>query len=318
MGSSPLFSLQEDDPNSRFLDLFNRFGNQSQNQEFGQYLKPDDPDLLKYQQLSSSPTGSESLISDYINSRPERPNPSFGRKLAATLIGTLSGGGRTSREFLDNPYNQAIEDWKAEGSNIASRARLIDSERSRELSGLKYGLTNKVNQGRAKAQDERFQEQEARRVAGSVAAEEETRRKDEEHKAEVKFRQNMADEIFNAHKENTAYRKQQDLERNTRLKEEETRKSEERAAKASDLGLQNKKLSNYASTQGVDTSKLTALDTAKELALRKAKAHPAFGDLIKEEDGEFSVDPSIMATPRGQSLKIYLSNLTQKMLRGEY
>lgn len=314
----PPFNM-EDDPSSRFLDLFNRF--QSQQPDIGNYLQPDDPDLLKYQQLSSTPTGSEKLISDYIDSRPEREDPSFGRKLAATLIGGLSGqGSKGSRDYLDHPYNEAIEDWKAEGANISSRARLIDAERGRELTGLKYGIQNKVNSEKSRVGEEKFKEQESRRVANEVLMEEDRRNKEEQRIKEHEEAAQRAREIFDFHKEVSNWQKQQDILKNTERAAAAKKKAEDDAAKASDLGLKNKKLFDYASRQGIDTdSKSTALDIAKHLAIRKAFANPNFKHLIVEDPNTPSglnfKDPT---DPASQPAKAYIYALAQKIMNGDY
>lgn len=318
---SPIFNLFEEDPQSRFLNLFNRFSEQSP--QIGEYLDPNDPDLLKYQELASSPTGSENLISEYIGARPTREqySPSIGRRMAAFLIGTLSGtGARGAQGFVDQPYNYAEEEWTNEGRNIASRARLIDAERNRELQALKFTLGTKERGLRAKSVDEFKREQEARRLADNVAREEERARQAEALAESRKFNQNMSKLIFNQRKEMDEIRKQNILDDNARANAANKRAAEEAAYRANDLERINKDLAAHASQAGIDTSEMNALEIATELAHKRTKAHPAFGDLLEETDNGWKIISSVErgGEPRIRIMKNYMNSLIQKYLRGEF
>ncbi len=319
-------TLFDEDSNSRFLDLYNRF--QPQMQDFGTYLEPDDPDLKRYQELASSPTGSEGLIADYVSSRPTREqfDPSFGRKMVAFLVGTLGKSGyRGAREVIDRPYNEAEEEWTNKGKNIASRARLMDTERNRQLQALKFGLGTKERTLRAQAVDESKKEMEARRVASEIAREEERKHNQEALEKEREKDDNLAREIFDNRKQMQEFMKQNTILDNTRADEANKRAAEAAAYRAADLDRINKDLSAFASQQGIDTTDKTALAVAKELAYKKAKAHPAFGDLLIPDntvEGGFITNIPKNQTPqtivRQEILKRYLETLTKKYLRGEF
>ncbi len=317
--SYPSFSLEEEDPNSRFLDLYNRFS--SQYPDVGQYLQPDDPDIQKYQELASSPSGSEDIINEYYNSMPTREEykPSFGRKMLATLLGTLSGrnAGEVASSFVQRPYYEAVNEWKMQGPGALARARGEETERTRELKALEFGLKTKAGTKKAEASEEMRKNAEARRLASEVEAGEarETARQDRiQRQQEI---DTMRQTLFQHQKDMDEWRKAEAARDNTARDEARKKLDAEKAARAETLGAINKRLSDYASQQGVDTSDLTALDTAKELALKRAKAQNAFGGVLEQDPttGRWNINED---DPRARLLHIYLNNLTQKLLRGEF
>lgn len=325
---SPYFDLEPEDPNSRFLNLFNRF--EDQYPDIGQYIKPDDPELLEYQRLAGMPSGSDELISSYVEGRPTREDysPSTGRRIAAFLLGTLSGrGAEGAREIVEQPYSQALEDWKLEGTGLTSRARMADVERNRQLQALKFGLTTKASQGRARSVDERSRLQEARRIAGEVEKEEERKLRAEENQNQRDIINSMSREVFEQRKSMDEWRKAEALRDNTRMEEAAKERSERLAAEAASFDAINKKLSSYASQQGIQTSimdergrktEMTARDIADEIAYKKAKANPAFADLLEETDEGWKFAEPKYGKDRIRILKNYLNSLSSKYLRGEF
>jgi hypothetical protein len=326
--SFPGLNLDDNDPNSRFLDLYNRFS--SQYPDIGNFLKPDDPDLQEYQRLSGEPTGSEDLIKNYVESMPTREqyNPSFRDKLIATALGALAGNPTAAsavvKKRLDEPYSEAVDEWKMEGSNVGTRARLIDAERQRKLQAIKYGLQTKAGTAKSEASQETRKLQEARRIADQVASEEKATKDASDRESERTFRRDMTNRTFALQKDMDEWRKREAVLDNTRADKALHDREAAKAERATDLEQINKDLFAHASQQGVDHTNMTALDVAKILAFKKAKANPAFGDLLEEINGNYAIkkpdkfmDPSGGQARRDILIK-YMDRLTQKYLRGEF
>lgn len=306
-------------PDSNFLDLYNRFSNQPDLSP-PSYLDPNDPDIKKYQELASSPTGSEELLADYTGRRPslEDYHPSFGRKMASFLFGTLSGDPRNASKFLYQPYTRDLEEWKSEGTNLATRARLKDAERARELSALKYGIQTKGAAARAEAVDEYRKDQEARRMAAAVQAEKEKKDKAERDAEQTKIMNEARDRQFHLSEQIHRDLQAQRGESNTRLEEEKKARDKKEAEDAAKLTNINKQLAAFASQHGIDTSDRSALDMARMVAFKRAKDNPAFADLLEEvDDGYRFVEPKY-GTDRIRILKNYINSLTAKYLQGRF
>lgn len=317
--SFPGLSLYDEDPNSRFLDLYNRFSNQYP--DIGNFLQPDDPDVLAYQKLSGEPTGSEELISSYMESMPEREQykPSFGKKMLATLIGALSGDPSrayaTARHEVERPYTEAVQEWKMGGSNIASRARLMDAARQRELQSMKYRLQTKAGAKRSEFQKERTKLQEARRLADQVASEEKAKQDAADREENRAFQHRMAEAVFESNKAEREWRHNQAALAQTAKEEAEKKK----ALEANTLERVNKDLAAAASQRGIDTTKMSAQHIAQRMAAQDAKASEAFDDLIDETGNIIppeSDDPDSMH--RRQILMVYLQHQTRKYLHGNF
>lgn len=308
---------------SPFLNLYNQF---AQNTSFGgDYLNPEDPDFQKYLELSTKPTGSENLIRDYVDRRPsyEEYNPSFGRKMAAFLLGTLSGKGyEGAQKHLFAPLERDIEDWEREGTGITARARLLDAERQRELTAAKYGLQAKGQAARAKAADEYKTATESRRLADEVA-------KEEERKTERAFREGIAGELSEARKSRLDLSEQihqdrlaENARRATEREEALKREEELRAAKEQSFDAMNKRLSAFASQRGIQTKlgpgkEMTAYDIANYAATEDAFNHPAFKDLLTKTNKGYRINPRADKR-RLEALGVYINNIKQKYLRGEF
>ena len=311
--SSPYFNFLgfEEDPSSRYLDLYSRFA-ASPGTDFSQFLDPRDPDLLAYQQRSTQPTGSEELISDYVSRRPVY-DPSRGRRLAAATIAALTTGdsgdiGRgysLGQSVLRQPYERQSEEWKSEGAGISSRARLLDAERQRELAGMKYGLTTKAAGLRAKSTDEAKRMAASRALAGGVKAEEDKERVEATRAEEVAFRQNLAQQIFEFRQNQENWNKQQDVERNTRAQETAKRAEEAAADREADRKLRAPGLL------------INAEDDASELAYRRAASNPAFKGLIEFDESTERWEFTEPDSERTRLLKMYIDSIRKKYMSGE-
>jgi hypothetical protein len=323
----PYLNLYDEDPESRFLNLFNTFSNQYPN--FGEFIKPDDPELLEYKRLSGEPTGSEALISDYVSNMPrdEEFKPTFGRKMAAFLLGTLSGNpaaaSEVARRHIRRPYEEAFDEWKSEGSNISARARLMDAERARQLNALKFGLQTKARTGKDEAASNFRAAAEARRIASEVADEERKKADAEARKTQRDLVNELAQARFDLAKQMAEVSKRNTIEDNTRADAEAKRLSEAGAAKTSSFQEKNKELSAYLSTRGIDMEGLglTALDAAKRAAYEDAANYGAFKDILKKNpkmlEG-YSVDNSKANQYVLDALKAFLQQRTQKYLSGGF
>jgi hypothetical protein len=319
--------------NSSMYNLYNQFGGQNPAQLMqGDYYNPESSSVKAYEELASTPPESEKLLADYAASKPteEGNRAGFGRKLAAALIGAASSFGpggpglanANMRTVLDAKYNTAMDKWKGEGTNISTRARLADADRSRKLGAFKFGIQNEVNAGRQKTSDEYKRSQEARRLADEIATEKalgESR----------KFNQNMSENLFEQRKSMDDWRKQEALTDNTRADNENKLRHELQAAKSQSYDQINKDINAFASQQGIDTSEYgSAQAVAYELAAKKAKAHPAFGDLMQELTDENEITENggnkwKILTPeygadRVRILNNYIKSLMTKYLRGEF
>lgn len=315
-------SLFGGDPDSRFLDLYNRFSNQYDAP--GSFLQPDDPDLKAYQELSTQPTGAEDLIRNYMESMPthEDYQPSTGRKMAAIFMGALSGNPlaayRTAHDYVDDPYNEALQEWKNEGSKITSQANLINADRSRQLQSMKYGLQTKDRTMRAQAAQGMRANAESRRLAAEVADEEKAEQARQDRLEQNKFNNEMRTNMFNLSKQIHDDLEFQRLIDNTRRDEERAGKMEAAAEKDQDLAAINKRLNAVASQAGIDVTTLpnqSARAVAGLLAARRTRdKFKFFADRI-DENGAINkdVNPKLAAL-----LEKYLKQQQEKYLRGEF
>lgn len=319
--ASPYFDFGEDLESNRFLDLYSRFAG-GNNLDFGQYLDPKDPDVLKYQQLSASPTGSEELISEYVGRRPtyEDYSPGLGRKMAAFLLGTFSGSPgnayNLAQKHLYAPYERAYTDWKGEGTGISSRARLMDAERQRELTAAKFGLQQKASTLKAKSSDEARRLAESRRLANEVQQEEQWKENQRRMEENEIYRRNMAEEVFGLRKQIFDEGKRRDAERNTQRETDRKEKDREQAEKTWSLDAINKRLSAFASQHGIDSSDYTAQEIANLLAQKKASEHPLFKEFMTKQGDEY-----IFSSPnpyRQQDYEKFMKQLVAMYLRGEF
>ena len=142
-------------------------------QPAGDYFDPEDPRYKQYTDLAAQAPPSEGILSSFMDSMPNREDyqPSSGKKVGGFLLGMLSGMGnpgqayKTTRDFVERPYTEALTDWNQEGKFVDDRARLSDAARNRELGTLKFGLEQSSRAKRYKAQDEA----QARRLAETTS-----------------------------------------------------------------------------------------------------------------------------------------------------
>lgn len=316
MGSSPFYFPEVDSP---FLNLYNRFSTDPRSGFGGDYLDPSDPDFQNYLDLAAKPTGSEDLIRDYVSRRPtyESYNPSFGRRMASFLLGTLGGGGYAgAQRHLYQPFEQELQDWEREGTGITARARLLDAERQRELAAMKYGLQARGQAGRAEALDEFRRQGESRRMAEEVTAE-------EERASDRAFRRGVAESLERAREERFDLSQQIHEDRQAeiatrRTEREEALKREEAkiAEKEAELGNINKRLDAFASQRGIHTKGLTAYDMATAAAYESALNNPVFKNMIiRTSKGYKFANPN---DPKIEALKAHIDYLRRSYLRGEF
>jgi len=313
-------SLFDNDQESRFLNLFNRFRNQYQAPDAS--LPEDDPDVLKYRELSESPTGSESLINDYVSGRPTREQfaPDLKTKIIAFLAGTLSGEGGTGAEkIINRPYERAEEDWRNEGQNIASRARLIDAERQRELAGLKTVIGNKERAFRTKSANEFKAQQEARRIADEIATSEQRDTRFEADEEQRDWKRTLSEDMFNQRKSMDEFRRERDARDYEDRLERRRLEAIEKKDRENAIGKVNRRLSDYASQQGIDSKGMTAMEVAELLAFKRLAKHKAFGDMIIEDGNDISWnDKAPGFKDRERIARMVIHQQVQKLLRGEF
>lgn len=99
----------------------------------------------KYSQMLEQKPESERVLEDYMGRRPTREQfgNSLGRKILAGVVGlgtaAKQGGAaayKTVSGILDEPYNEAVQDYNSEGRYINDYAKLADSSRNRQMSSL--------------------------------------------------------------------------------------------------------------------------------------------------------------------------------------
>ncbi len=153
--------------NEDILSLFNRYNREVQPYDIPSYLDPSDPDVLKLRDLYSQPSGASGLVSSYVESRPdfEEYKPSFGRRLAGTLLGAFSKDPYGSAQsFTQQPYLSAYQEWKDKGNWIDDQSRLLEADKAREVKAVEFGLRQK----NLNAQREATQKDKARAIAGGL------------------------------------------------------------------------------------------------------------------------------------------------------
>ena len=154
--SQPRFQPQED-----FSSAYNRWDQMVPQGNFTSFLDPNDEDIRKLRDLYSKPSGAEGVVSEYINSMPQREdyNPSIWKRLGAFVLGTLDRTGYAgARNYIEEPYKNDYADWSKEGQFIDDRARLLEADKNREVKALEFGLRTK-NAAEAK----RFADERSRR-----------------------------------------------------------------------------------------------------------------------------------------------------------
>ncbi len=315
-------TLFEDDPDSRFLNLYNRFS--SQYPDIGNFLEQDDPDLLAYQKMASEPTGSEEMIRSYIGRVPTREqyNPSFKQKMMATLIGSLAGDPlgsfATARKEIQRPYSEAVDEWKMEGSNIGARARLMDAERQRQLQAMRFGLQTKTSAARNEYTQKARGMAESRRIAAEIAGEEERKNKELERQMQQDFMNDLRTSNRDITKLSQENLEAQRAFQNSIALENARRADERLAEKKADIDRINKQLEAHASQRGipskVGTINLTAQDLAKKLAWQDASKYEWFKSIMGPK---FKIIEG-MDKAKEDQLRKYLESRQAKYLRGEF
>lgn len=96
--------------------------------------------------------------SQYLNSMPQRGKNSVLEKIVAALAGASSGyfrgageGLKTTQEFLEYPYQKALNDWMLKGQGLKDAATLENRNLAQENAQFKAILQNQVGMGRNEA-----------------------------------------------------------------------------------------------------------------------------------------------------------------------
>lgn len=154
---------------------------------------PSSSRAMSYLQAALESPPSEKMYSEYISRRPhyydEEYRPSIGRRIGAALFGAGAGaigkpelGMSGVEKIIRAPYERAFENWKTQGLDIATRARLADAARNRKLMAFRELLRGeereKTGLRRAELEHERTTNAaeraaltEQRRLAGEERAE---------------------------------------------------------------------------------------------------------------------------------------------------
>jgi hypothetical protein len=145
----------------------------------------------------------------------------FGRKMAAFLLGALGGGSgaqsyNLARQHLMQPFEEDIQDWQREGKNISTRANLMEKERARQLSSLKFALQQRASQRRNEDSKRARAEAERRRIAAEISDEAE-RKEREEHRREIQH------QVMDMRSENAEFSRQMREDSAARAAESATR-----------------------------------------------------------------------------------------------
>lgn len=172
----------------------------------------DDPyNFDKYMELAKRQPPSERMYEEYLSRRPsfEKSRPSLGRTIGSTLVAGLYGlagnpeaGIRAGSDIAESPFRKLYENWKTEGRDLATRARLADAQQGRELGAEKF----KLEMGQKKRREEvkqtkdfTKQENEMSRIASKserdALAEQErlarSRERDTSRKESLEFRKQI-------------------------------------------------------------------------------------------------------------------------------
>jgi len=325
---SPIYSPDDpslySDADSPLLNLYQQLRQDPTVAINTNYVDPNSPEYKNYINLTSSPTGSSDLINQYINRKPTREqfDPSFGRRMAAFAVGMLSGphaGYEMAQNVLNDPYNKAVKDWKDEGADISTRARLLDAERQRQITAAKYGLQQEASNAR----NEALNATRTNRQAEVLAAKEEARKRQEALDNDRAEQQTINNDFRNKFLDLASEREQDAKSRiadaNTAREEAAKRRLE---AENSPEAI-NKNIAARASQAGMaNTHQYSAQDMAVYMAKKQAMQHPAFQDMMDPDTLALKNPTNDMDKAsfeaRKPILQKYLNMLVQRYLKGSF
>jgi len=161
---------------------------------------PNSPEAKSYLDLARRKPPSEDMYSQYLASRPDKDKfePSFGRRVVSGLLGAGAGilghpelGIKLAEKRNEEPYKEAIDEWRAKGIGLSTRAHLADTAQNRELNVSKGILSNVERQRREDRLNEGLQERTRRSdTSAALARDREDRLADD-----AKIRQDRLDSI---------------------------------------------------------------------------------------------------------------------------
>ncbi len=174
-------------------------------------LSYDDDELEELRKLARRKPASEGIYNDFINSRPERSNynPSFGRKLAGTLLGALSKDpGKTASDFVNRDYLTDRERWLEERPLVNQRAARADAAQKDDIQVEEFGIRQKAQKRAKFNQAEKEFDKENKRIEEKLLTDAERK----ERNAKIDKSRELSDKLA--------------LERNERSKRAEGRSIE--------------------------------------------------------------------------------------------
>jgi len=173
------FLLQPQTPrDTGYQGYFDNYMNQYAPRDQSYFFDMKDPEVQRYQEMSAEAPRSKGFIEDYLSRRPslEEYNPSFGRKLGAFALGTLSGLNNPGLAYQNaqrvrmDPYQSQLTDWQAEGQGINARAKALDDAQKNELNAQKFGLVERAKAAMNAERAKRDTLSGATRTAGSIVS----------------------------------------------------------------------------------------------------------------------------------------------------
>lgn len=269
------FLLQPQTPrDTGYQGYFDNYMNQYAPRDQSYFFDMKDPEVQRYQEMSAEAPRSKGFIEDYLSRRPslEDYNPSFGRKLGAFALGTLSGlkdpglAYQNAQRVRMDPYQSQLTDWQAEGQGINARAKALDEAQKNELNAQKFGLVERAKAAMNAERAKRDTLSGATRTAGSIVSGQNTADRIENDKynrlMEILLRQQSQAAL-------EASRRNADSDRDARLQFDREKfdwlKSHPRGTDQTE-SAQNRDIAALASRYGVPNKFGKRTLSAKELA----------------------------------------------------
>jgi hypothetical protein len=272
-------------PDPEVANYYNQY--QSLGGQFPGYSRVEDyynqDDAARLREMTTRDSGASRILEDYYSQMPSREgySPGVGRRIAGFLLGTLGRSGYAgARNYIDEPYNDAVEEWKMQGPGVAQRARNAEAAQNRELAGFKVEAGARAGQARLHSQDSRRGDTTA---SGLVRGANTTNQNQQRIDAT-----NAQNEI------------------NNKLKKE----SEDRKAESTDLRnqLTQARISNLENRK----APLPSLAQAKTAASKDIMAE--YPELFDEETGGFKADIDPL---KRQQIMRYRDSLTKLYMEGK-
>jgi hypothetical protein len=132
-------------PNTPYGNLLRTYGGgipQSTSPEDLYNLDPTSEEYSGLMNLARKDSGARGVLENYYSSMPshEQFKPRLIDKIGGFLAGTFGGGARATEAFLDDPYNEAVEEWKMQGPGATQRARNLEASKNDEIKAATLGI----------------------------------------------------------------------------------------------------------------------------------------------------------------------------------